>query len=234
MSTCDERDLNLRGDGRRSERCRGNVEETFLTHSHFVPPTRCPNPSTLPHFLAQVKKMIESKGNEGPPPTSRRGRSEAPKEEKKEDTGVSASSAWADFMDDEGAEEGVKLESKVSKAAELVGKNNKYLKVKSDSMEKEEEGRDGILIQTGTLDWDTVGRSKKNASEVGTLDIMEPTVLTRSVFGGRKVRLVAASCTSCHSFAVDVEGRLYGWGRNEAGQVRSIYYFGRWMRILLF
>ncbi|GMH87521.1 hypothetical protein TL16_g10880, partial [Triparma laevis f. inornata] len=177
----------------------------------------------LSHTLSiseeEVKKMIESKGNDGPPPTSRRGRSEAPKEVKKEDTGVSASSAWADFMDDEGAEEGVKLESKVSKAAELVGKNNKYLKVKSDSMEKEEEGREGILIQTGTLDWDTVGRSKKNASEVGTLDIMEPTVLTRSVFGGRKVRLVAASCTSCHSFAVDVEGKLYGWGRNEAGQL---------------
>ncbi|GMH60322.1 hypothetical protein TrST_g5640 [Triparma strigata] len=166
----------------------------------------------------EVKKMIDSKGAEGPPNTSRRGRSDAAKEEKKEeDSGVAASSAWADFMDDEGAEEGVKLESKGGD--DLVSKNNKYLKVSSDAQDAKDEKREGILVQTGTLDWDTVGRTKKSAAEVGELDIAAPTILTRSIFGKVKVRLIAASCTACHSFAVDTNGLLYGWGRNEAGQL---------------
>ena len=49
--------------------------------------------------------MIASKGGSGPSATSRRGRKEG-KEEKKESSGVKDCGAWADFMDDEGAEVG--------------------------------------------------------------------------------------------------------------------------------
>merc|ERR1719401_3137081 len=35
----------------------------------------------------------------------------------------------------------------------------------------------------------------------------------------KKVALVAASPTSCHSVVITVDGLAYGWGRNETGQL---------------
>lgn len=78
----------------------------------------------------------------------------------------------------------------------------------------------GLLAQTGTLQWDTVGRSRKSASDLTPLDLMEPTILSsNSQLKGTKVAFVACSSSSCHSVAVTSEGAAYGWGRNECGQL---------------
>jgi alpha-tubulin suppressor-like RCC1 family protein len=80
-------------------------------------------------------------------------------------------------------------------------------------------GKGGVLLQTGTLDWNIVGRSKKNATNLSAKDLDCPTVLTRQTFNGKKVLFVATSSVACHSVAVDVAGQAYVWGRNEAGQI---------------
>lgn len=78
----------------------------------------------------------------------------------------------------------------------------------------------GKLAQTGTLDWNSVGRQRKSATDLGPLDLCSPTLLSPTVFGKVNVAFVAASSSSCHSVAVSTEGKVFGWGRNESGQVR--------------
>ena len=41
-------------------------------------------------------------------------------------------------------------------------------------------------------------------------------------FGRIKIMLVATSSTLCHSVALDVRVRAYGWGRNEYYQLESL------------
>ena len=109
--------------------------------------------------------------------------------------------------------------------------------------EKGEGGRGGLdrppapgrLAQTGTLDPSVAGRTKRPLSADVSHDLAEPTLLVPAPegppqpsiprglpFGGIKIALVATSSTSCHSVAVDVSGRAYGWGRNECSQLGSL------------
>jgi len=89
-----------------------------------------------------------------------------------------------------------------------------------------------VLAQTGTLNSAIAGRDKLSNGQITAtnahIHLSEPTILFQdSVFQGLSVRLVATSCTSCHSLAVDTDGVLYGWGRNEMNQLGDIANFGK-------
>ena len=75
----------------------------------------------------------------------------------------------------------------------------------------------GILAQTGSLDATMAGRNKRPLT-LEYVDLQRPTLLTPTVFAGRKITLIATSCSSCHSICLDSAGKAYAWGRNEQGQ----------------
>lgn len=79
----------------------------------------------------------------------------------------------------------------------------------------------GILAQTGTMDSQIIGRTKrplKSASE-SPFDLQAPTILGyNSIFNKIPIGFIAASSSSCHSIAIDITGKAYTWGRNELGQ----------------
>lgn len=150
------------------------------------------------------------------------------------------SSAWSDFMADDGAGTGT------SNAAAANGKGadeSSAKRAKTDASVDEaptvkeydlpiltrmrppsDTNADaskyvspGVLAMTGTLDAKMVGRTKRPLIEL--FDLQEPTCLGfESVFGGKHVGSVIASSTSCHSFAITTDGTAYAWGRNESGQ----------------
>ncbi|XP_039019983.1 protein RCC2 homolog [Hibiscus syriacus] len=76
--------------------------------------------------------------------------------------------------------------------------------------DEEEKKKGGELLFCGSTGWDIVGRRK------GTVEgnLISPTSLRPLI--GVDVRFVASGCVSCHCVALDVEGRCYTWGRNEA------------------
>jgi len=79
----------------------------------------------------------------------------------------------------------------------------------------------GILAQTGTLNSCLPGRNKRPLID-DVRDLQSPTILTySSIFNSVKVAFIAASSSSCHSLAIDVTGKAYGWGRNDRGQIIS-------------
>lgn len=148
------------------------------------------------------------------------------------------SSAWADFMNEEGFGGGM---TTGTTATEDDNESNKRSKMdddaakshKSDNAEKsaaeESAPREyelpilrhmpspGILAQTGTLDSVIVGRTKRVLT--GPEDFQEPTILAyESIFKKQKVAFIAASCSSAHSIAITTDGDAYAWGRNESGQ----------------
>ena len=69
---------------------------------------------------------------------------------------------------------------------------------------------------SGATDWDEVGR-KTGALPRSENTIWRPMRLKALV----DVKVVAVSSSSCsvHMFAVTDEGHVYGWGRNEKGQL---------------
>jgi len=140
------------------------------------------------------------------------------------------SSAWADFMSDEGF--GGSTAASTSATADASESNKR---VKTDDYPKVNEVVDesapreydlpirrhlpspGLLAQTGTLDSVIVGRTKRALTEVE--DLQEPTILCyESVFKKKKIAFIATSCSSAHSIAITTDGEAYAWGRNESGQ----------------
>ncbi|KAK6938922.1 Regulator of chromosome condensation, RCC1 [Dillenia turbinata] len=81
-------------------------------------------------------------------------------------------------------------------------------KVGEEQEEKKVKG--GELLFCGATCWDIIGRKKGPADG----NLISPTRLRPLV--GIDICFVAAGCTSCHCVALDVEGRCYTWGRNEA------------------
>jgi len=118
--------------------------------------------------------------------------------------------AWNDFL---------KEESEEPKNVAKV----KVVEVKEISLLEPPKGTPGVLVQTGTLDCSIPGResassSKKDAFPKVHLEGFH--VLCRSsVFSKRKISVIAASSSSCHSVAIDTEGTAYVWGRNECSQL---------------
>jgi hypothetical protein len=79
----------------------------------------------------------------------------------------------------------------------------------------EEQG--GVLLQAGTLDSATVGRTKSKLVEPYHLTV--PTKILPNV----RITKVFASCNAVHSIALDSTGQAWCWGRNEAGQLGATF-----------
>jgi len=74
----------------------------------------------------------------------------------------------------------------------------------------------GIVLFTGATDWEDVGR-KTTALPRSANTVWKP----RRLEALKDVDVVAVSsgCSSVHMFAVTEDGSVYGWGRNEKGQL---------------
>ncbi len=145
-----------------------------------------------------------------------------------------SSSAWADFMSEQGFDTPTttattnkrprrnpnptdKTDSNTTTNTTTTtssGESREYT-VPIARNELKKEG--GILAQTGSLDATMAGRHKRPLT-LEHVDLQRPTILTPSVFAGRKITLIATSCSSCHSICLDSAGKAYAWGRNEQGQ----------------
>lgn len=77
----------------------------------------------------------------------------------------------------------------------------------------------GELLFSGGSNWDLVGRSKVPASmkNRGGRNLWSPHRIGSLI--GVKIRTVASHCAAAHNLAIDTEGRVYSWGRNESGQL---------------
>ncbi|RZC44782.1 hypothetical protein C5167_037733 [Papaver somniferum] len=84
-------------------------------------------------------------------------------------------------------------------------------KVEEKIIEEDVE-KGGELLFCGGTNWDTLGRKGPTDG-----NLISPTRLRPLI--GVNIRFVAAGCVSCHCVALDVEGRVYTWGRNEKGQL---------------
>lgn len=157
---------------------------------------------------------------------------------------AATSSAWADFMSDEmdsstpkkdespsskatadsdpsksedGSSRGRKKGDKSAKSKDEKGLPNYKLPLKPVPLVK-----NCLLAQTGTLDSNIVGRGSMNLKvrNVPNIDLCEPTLLfPKSLFPKVKIGSIAASPSSCHTIAIDTQGGVYAWGRNEDGQL---------------
>lgn len=78
----------------------------------------------------------------------------------------------------------------------------------------------GVLAQTGTLDASVPGRSAISKSPAKH-EFECPTLLfPQSIFGtNTQIAHIATSPTACHSVAITTDGKAFGWGRNETGQL---------------
>jgi len=158
---------------------------------------------------------------------------------------VATSSAWADFMSDElgstlatttdgpktGTKDAKKEESKERKKVkednDVSSKSKKDSEIKQRSKYKlpivgSELEENCLVAQTGTLDSAIVGRGALNlkARNLPKIDLFEPTLLfPKTIFSKIRIGNIAASPSSSHIIAVDVRGGVYGWGRNEDGQL---------------
>ena len=131
------------------------------------------------------------------------------------------SSAWADFMKEEGVEDATSAASNPAEAApssKEEGKDRVYNLPSNESRPskklKKGDAEGGVLVQAGTLDSSSVGRTKiKDMSAIYHLAVPS------RILSGVKISRVFTSCNAAHSIAVDISGTAYGWGRNEAGQL---------------
>jgi len=83
--------------------------------------------------------------------------------------------------------------------------------------------RPGLVLVSGTSDWDTAGRLVKAKGAKGnvTPEVYPNLYLPHRVpgLGSVPVVAVATGCTSCHSVAVSAKGEAWTWGRNDHGQL---------------
>jgi alpha-tubulin suppressor-like RCC1 family protein len=152
-----------------------------------------------------------------------------------------SSAAWSAFMSEEAPK---KEDTKEEQKEEKTSSNNEIDTSSSSDgnvastkevsastsastpVDSNSSSPDGVLVQTGTLDASIAGRKDKTFTATTVLrpcDLFKPTLLTPELFRAKSVqiRLIATSCSSCHSLCIDTNGNLYGWGRNEEAQLSS-------------
>lgn len=161
------------------------------------------------------------------------------------DSNPVVSSAWADFMSEEGfggtasasasaadsnpnkrpktSKEGtsssspIEIDEAVQQKEAAVDPSTEAGPREYDLPIRPYQPTPGILAQTGTLDSAIIGRNKRPLKQ--TEDLQEPTILTyESIFNKQKIAFIATSSSSAHSIVITTEGVAYAWGRNEAGQ----------------
>jgi len=74
----------------------------------------------------------------------------------------------------------------------------------------------GILLFTGATDWDDVGR-KTGGLPRSANTIWSPVLL--EALEEVQIESISSGPSAVHQFAVDTEGKVYAWGRNEKGQL---------------
>lgn len=135
-----------------------------------------------------------------------------------------ASSAWADFIHDEGVGADVLGLSGGGSPDEPANKKQKTGDSSAaDSQEQAEydlsvlvpskkKSPTGTLVQAGTLDSTVVGRKAIKSTETAVYHLNIPTSLLPKV----AISKVCTSCNAAHTIAIDRANQAYGWGRNEA------------------
>lgn len=136
------------------------------------------------------------------------------------------SSAWADFIQEEGVSNVLNFEptSKKQKtddvnpsstfAAVATSKPSSSGQVDYDLsvLTKVEKTLPfGSLVQAGTLDTTFIGRKNLKSSDNALYHLNVPTVLLPKI----AITRVATSCNAAHAIAIDRSNQAYGWGRNE-------------------
>jgi alpha-tubulin suppressor-like RCC1 family protein len=204
--------------------------------------------------LPAVQAMMAAKGR-GITSTRKREAEAAaanPTNESQSTATSAASSAWADFMQDEGADDSVAVESSSNKNSNTASKNDnaegedknpphpstaalatsssneqrsydlsalqtqpKKMGPPAFKKAKQQPQHQSIVLQTGTLDSEMVGRSKRALSFA--YDLVVPTCLPFT----KKIKCLVTSCSAVHSLAITTEGQVYGWGRNDNSQLTS-------------
>lgn len=167
---------------------------------------------------------------------------------------AAGANAWNEFMADDaapisatkriGGDTGNISSSPSSKKSKVVESGNSskkkvetkkvvthkqyHLPVKApvDLVEDETKGKGGVLLQTGTLDAKIPGRKSSSGGNADRpCDLWLPTLLCmESVFSKVSISFVACSSSACHSIALTSTGLVYGWGRNEEGQLGLGYH----------
>lgn len=128
-----------------------------------------------------------------------------------------ASSAWADFMKEEGVEDAAAPAPAPTASSASAGVKRSYQLTEASAAKSSKKQKlvGGALLQTGTLDASIVGRAKSKLEEPYHL------VVPTRILPGVKIAKIFTGCNAVHSIAVDVGGTAYAWGRNEAGQLGS-------------
>mmetsp|Transcript_1884 Transcript_1884/g.2631 ORF Transcript_1884/g.2631 Transcript_1884/m.2631 type:complete len:617 (+) Transcript_1884:521-2371(+) len=99
----------------------------------------------------------------------------------------------------------------------LVDSKPSKSKKSKTSTKKVVGGGGGVLVQTGTLDCSSVGRTKRQMNQ--SYDLFHPTVLEIDDTQNADICKVITSSNACHSLAITTTGKVYGWGRNESQQL---------------
>jgi len=81
---------------------------------------------------------------------------------------------------------------------------------------KREKLEGGTLLFAGATDWKLVGRK---TGELSKSPNTQWTPVRLAALKDVNVVGVNKGCSSANAFAIDDEGQVYGWGRNEAGQL---------------
>lgn len=133
------------------------------------------------------------------------------------------SSAWADFLQEEGGSAVAKAESSSSEKPPakklkmedggLVSTSTSSEKVEYDlavlSSATDKSESYGSLVQSGTMDSTLVGRKNLKATDKAVYHLAVPTVLMPKV----AITKVFTSCNAAHAIAIDKSNQAYGWGR---------------------
>ena len=206
---------------RRSSRSRGTNETVapgFGTNSDINSLTRDLGGS-LPRNAVLAMMQSEGRGVAGA--------SEGNTDAAASSASPKTSSAWADFIQEDGGPLDSTGAAGSTDAAKSNEPPNKKLKMEDGlgassssggkveyelsaltSTEKKEESY-GSLVQSGTLDSTLVGRKNLKATDKAVYHLAVPTVLMPLV----AITKVCASCNGAHAIAIDKSNQAYGWGR---------------------
>ena len=156
--------------------------------------------------------------------------------QKSQEPPTPVSTAWADFMTEEGMGPTSSADKEETKeATSSADKKKASTASQAPSLDKPREytlplvqhkrtteplpkklkttATGSLLVQTGTLDSVMIGRNKRALNQPHDLTI--PT----SIMPALKVSRVIASCNASHAICIDTSGVAHGWGRNEAHQL---------------
>ena len=140
-------------------------------------------------------------------------------------TSPKTSSAWADFLQEEGGSS-LALASKPESASKSNEPAAKKLKMEEGLLSSSPSSINveydltplssdkvgdsyGSLVQSGTMDSTLIGRKNLKASDKAIYHLAVPTVLLPTV----AITKVCTSCNAAHAIAIDKSNQAYGWGR---------------------